>query len=112
GNLIDETYTAPFNTTLTATFFANDIPVAPADTIIPVSSRKSALNLGSSFSIPEDNATNTLALPQNIRRAVFTVSACGQADEEFWFGNVLSSNAQTFPSADGPLFGYSPFREV
>jgi hypothetical protein len=112
GNLIDDTYTAPFNTTLTATFFTIDNTVAPADSIIPISSRKSDSNLGSSFSIPEDNATNTITLPQNIRRAAFTVSACGQADEEFWFGNVLSSDVQTFPSADGPLFGYSPFREV
>ncbi|KAI9712544.1 MAG: hypothetical protein M1812_006853 [Candelaria pacifica] len=112
GNLIDHTYTASFNTTLTATFMSDpSLPVA-ADEILPISARRSSRNSGSSFSIPEANATNAILLPQNVRRALVSLSACGQADEEFWYSNVLSSNEDTFSSSAGPLFGYSPFREV
>ncbi len=112
GNLIDDTYTASFNTTLTATL-VNDpsVPVA-ADRIIPISARRSAMDSGSSFSIPGENATNEVVLPQNLARALVSLSACGQADEEFWFGNVPSSNRDTFASSAGDLLGYSPFREV
>ena len=60
--------------------------------------------------MPGTNATSTLTLPRNAKKAIFTVSACGQIDEEFWWSNVLLSDTGTF----GPnsLLGYSPFREV
>ncbi|KAI9664537.1 MAG: hypothetical protein M1821_005983 [Bathelium mastoideum] len=111
GNLINNIYTAPYNATLTASFFSADDSIVPADLIIPVSARQSASNAPSVFTFPTDNATNTLTLPQNIRRAVFTIAACGQADEEFWWSNVLSSDTQTFPQT-GALYGFSPFREL
>ncbi|KAI9766658.1 MAG: hypothetical protein M1835_007148 [Candelina submexicana] len=112
GNLIDDIYTASFNTTLTATFMYDpNVPVA-ADVILPISARRSSTDTGSSFSIPEANATNVILLPQNVRSATVTISACGQADEEFWFGHVLSSDQDTFLFSTGSLFGYSPFREV
>lgn len=51
--------------------------------------------------------------PRNAARAVFTVSATGQADEEFWWSNVLQSDVTTYESgANTTLFGFSPFREV
>lgn len=112
GNLIDSTYTGTFNTTLTATFFTSQDTVTPAAMIIPVSARTSSLNQASVFTLPSDNATNTLALPRNVNRAVFTISACGQATEEFWWSNVLSSDVNTFTETTGALYGYSPFREV
>ncbi|KAI9735694.1 MAG: hypothetical protein M1818_006302 [Claussenomyces sp. TS43310] len=112
GNLIDSTYTGHYNTTLTATFFTSDDTVQPASIIIPISARNSASNGASVFKIPEDNATNTVSLPRNIHRAVFTLSACGQAAEEFWWSNVLSSDTDSFVPIDGILYGYSPWREV
>ncbi|KAI9776462.1 MAG: hypothetical protein M1839_009573 [Geoglossum umbratile] len=112
GNLVDDTYTAPFNATLTATFFTIENTVTPADVILPISARLSSENKPSAFSIPSENASTTYVFPRNVRRAVATLSSCGQADEEFWFGNVLSSDASAFPSSNAPLFGYSPFREV
>jgi Peptide N-acetyl-beta-D-glucosaminyl asparaginase amidase A len=112
GNLIDDTYTAPFNATLTATFFTSESTVTPADIILPISARLSSANKPSAFSIPSQNASTTYVFPRNVRRAVATISSCGQADEEFWFGNVLSSDIDAFPSSGAPLFGYSPFREV
>jgi hypothetical protein len=112
GNLIDSTYTGAFNTTLTATFFTSEETVEPAALIIPISARNGVASAASVFTLPSDNATNTINFPQNANRAVFSVSACGQATEEFWWSNVLQSDINTFVPYDGVLYGYSPFREV
>jgi len=112
GNLIDNTYTGSFNTTLTATFFNSQEKLQPADLIIPISARNGAASASSVFIVPSANATNTIAFPQNVNRAVFSISACGQSTEEFWWGNVLQSNTNTFVPYAGTLYGYSPFREV
>ncbi|KAI1099183.1 hypothetical protein F4804DRAFT_92402 [Jackrogersella minutella] len=115
GNLIDDKYTGSFNATLTATFFVANVETdqaSPADIIIPISARKGAENRASHFLLPAENATNTVKLPQNVNRAVFSISANGQASEEFWWGNVLQSDVRTFSETAGQLPGLSPFREV
>ena len=115
GNLINDKYTGPFNTTLTATFFRADVQAGqapPSDLIIPISARKGAQNAVSQFTLPQDNATNTIGFPRNARRAVFSVSANGQADEEFWWSNVLESDTFTFNQTAGQFPGLGPFREV
>lgn len=112
GNIIDSTYTGFFNTTLTATFFSSEDTIEPADLILPISARKGAASQSSMFVLPADVAANNITLPRNVNRAVFSVSACGQATEEFWWSNVLQSNIDSFEPYDGTLYGYSPFREV
>ncbi|KAJ9156109.1 Peptide-N4-(N-acetyl-beta-glucosaminyl)asparagine amidase A [Pleurostoma richardsiae] len=115
GNLIDSTYTGSFNTTLTATFFTADVDTggaAPSDLIIPISARKGSTGGVSQFTLPQDNATNTISFPRNANRAVFSVSANGQATEEFWWSNVLQSDTLAFEATAGSLPGFSPFREV
>ncbi len=125
GNLQNDKYTASFNATLTATFFQSDggaaaapetnsgSPLGPSDVVIPISARKSATGGVSQFTLPKDNATNTVSnFPRNARRAVFSVSANGQADEEFWWSNVLQSDVLAFNATAGQLTGFSPFREV
>ncbi|EFX04402.1 asparagine amidase a [Grosmannia clavigera kw1407] len=115
GNIVNDKYTGSFNTTLTATFFMSDVDTggaSPSDLIIPISARKSASNEPSLFSLPSDNATNTVSFPRNANRAVFSVSANGQADEEFWWSNVLQSDVLAFEATVGQFTGYSPFREV
>lgn len=112
GNLVNEIYTGSFNTTLVATFFTVSEPRPSADLILPISAGKSSDSAGSSFSLPDQVASVEYKLPQNINRAVVSISACGQAREEFWYTNVLSSNIDTFADAGGSLDGYSPFREV
>ncbi|KAI9892279.1 MAG: hypothetical protein M1814_001738 [Vezdaea aestivalis] len=109
GNLIDDTYTAPFNATLTATFSKAELGAQRADSILAISARRQ--NLSSAFTLPSDVAASTINFPQNVRKAVVSLSACGQADEEFWFGNVYESDRTTFPKI-GSMLGYSPFREV
>ncbi|KAF2704862.1 hypothetical protein K504DRAFT_389525 [Pleomassaria siparia CBS 279.74] len=110
GNNIDDTYTGSWYTTLTATFFAEEDSIDPADVIIPVSAHRSAENSSSAFVVPDSKAINTITLPQNVKKAVFSISACGQAAEEFWWSNVLSSDTNVF--AGTTLYGYSPFREL
>ncbi|KAH6844990.1 peptide N-acetyl-beta-D-glucosaminyl asparaginase amidase A-domain-containing protein [Chaetomium sp. MPI-CAGE-AT-0009] len=115
GNLVDDKYTGIFNTTMTAIFYNSDIETdqaPPSDLIIPISSRQGANDSISRFILPAENATNTISLPRNIRRAVFSVSANGQASEEFWWSNVLQTDVYTFNDTAGQLPGLSPFREV
>lgn len=116
GNLITDVYTGDFNTTLTVTFFHDtsvDVSTAPpADLIIPISARQSASDGVSQFTLPADNATNTIPFPQNVKRAVFSVSANGQSNEEFWWSNVLQSDVNVFAATAGSFPGYSPWREV
>ncbi|KAL8669110.1 MAG: hypothetical protein Q9168_006291, partial [Polycauliona sp. 1 TL-2023] len=112
GNLIDATYTASFNTTLTATFFTVPNTKPAADQILPISARRSADNGASAFSLPNDDASVAYSIPQNTERAVVSLLACGQATEEFWYSNVENSQVNTFVDQVGQLYGYSPFREV
>ena len=112
GNLIDEIYTATFNTTLTATFFtAPDTPEI-ADMILPISAQRSSAGQGSAFSVPSQPAIIVHEFPLNIEKAVVSLAACGQDHEEFWYTNVLSSRTETFGDEAGSLSGYSSFREV
>ena len=112
GNLVDSTYTGPFFTTLTATFFTVPDSQPTADTILPISAEQSGVNMGSAFTVPSQNASVSYKLPQNVERAVISLSACGQIDEEFWYTNTFSSEVNTFESTAGTLYGYGPFREV
>ncbi|KAK5127571.1 hypothetical protein LTR85_006911 [Meristemomyces frigidus] len=111
GNLITDVYTGDYNVTLTAAYFTADDSISPADLILPVSKRLSSQNMPSVFTIPGDTASNVVTLPQNVKKAVFTIAATGQSAEEFWWSNVLQSEVNTFPDY-GLLYGYSPFREV
>jgi hypothetical protein len=110
GNIIDQTYTGPFNTTLTATFFSEPVKVKPADVILPLSAKRSATGQSSAWNVPDTKAADTFIIPQNAKKAIFSLSACGQMDEEFWWSNVPSSTTLTF--GNNTLLGYSPFREV
>ncbi|KAH8701483.1 peptide N-acetyl-beta-D-glucosaminyl asparaginase amidase A-domain-containing protein [Phaeosphaeriaceae sp. PMI808] len=111
GNLVDDTYTGIWNATLTATFFTANNTIKHADIIIPVSARRSAANQSSAFIVPESKAMTNLKIPQNAERAVFSISACGQAAEEFWWSNVFTSDTKVFGN-ETTLYGHSPFREL
>ncbi|KAK2065258.1 hypothetical protein LY76DRAFT_499957 [Colletotrichum caudatum] len=114
-NLIDDRYTGPFNCTLTATFFKSDVGTVnavPADLIIPISSRNASSNTGSAWQVPEREAVSTVKFPRNANRAVFSVSANGQGTEEFWWSNVLESDALAFNATVGIAPAGSPWREV
>ena len=111
GNLVNSVYTGIYNVTLTAAYFTAEDSITPADLILPISARQAAENMPSVFTVPPNTASNELTLPRNVKKAVFTVAATGQSEEEFWWSNVPQSTIDTFPSY-GELYGYSPFREV
>lgn len=111
GNLVDDTYTGKWETTLTATFFTVDDAIDAANVIIPISAHQSSLDKPSAFVVPDSKAIDTLTLPRNVKKAVVSLSAVGQATEEFWWANVLSSDTTVFGN-ETTLYGYSPFREV
>jgi hypothetical protein len=112
GNLIDDTYTGSYNTSLSAVFFTTEDHKPAADVVLPISRRLGGQDQPSAFQIPEMGpAKNSLAIPRNAQRAIFSISACGQADEEFWWSNVPNSTTQTF-GANNTLTGYSPWREA
>jgi hypothetical protein len=110
GNIIDQTYTGPFNTTLTATYFTESVKVTPADVILPLSAKLSSTGRASAWNVPQTKALDSFTIPRNAKKAIFSLSACGQMDEEFWWSNVPSSTTQTF--SNNTLLGFSPFREV
>jgi hypothetical protein len=112
GNLVDDVYTGSFNATLTATFYT-PLPIAPpkpADLILPITAKKGAAGQPSHFHLPSERAIAQPVLPQNTIRAVLSISASGNADEEFWYTNVPSEYSRTF--GDDVLPGYGPFREL
>lgn len=114
-NAVNVNLTGVWNTTLTASFFNAPQAFTPADTIIPISARQA--NNGSRpsvFTIPGSTPASNVVInfPRNAARAIFSVSATGQGNEEFWWSNVLQSNTQTYNASGATLFGFSPFREV
>ncbi|KAK0745397.1 peptide N-acetyl-beta-D-glucosaminyl asparaginase amidase A-domain-containing protein [Apiosordaria backusii] len=124
GNLINEKYTGIFNTTMTAIFYNDPNPLPankaqqapPSDLILPISAQLSSTNSPSVFTLPSQRAVRTFpagSLPRDMRRAVVSLSTTGQANEEFFWSNVLESDTATFTGdGDEYLPGLSPFREV
>lgn len=115
GNVVDgDLYTGIYNVTLEALYFDDEYSEGfhPAEMIYPISNLTSAENQTSVFSLPDDSGSVSLTLPRNIKTAVVSLMASGNSAEEFWYTNVPSEYVDTFPSNEGWLYGYSPFREV
>ena len=111
-NIVNDVYTGPLATTLTATFFTVSHSPATADQILSIAGNPSG-TWGAAFQVPNDGpASVELELPKNVERAVISISACGQQAEEFWYTNVFNDDTDTFPDTVGELYGFSPFREV
>ncbi|KAI6087431.1 hypothetical protein F4821DRAFT_108176 [Hypoxylon rubiginosum] len=115
GNVIDgDRYTGFFNVTLEALYYSDVYTTGfhPAKYIYPISTLSSSSNTTSLFSLPGDSGSVNLTLPRNVKNAVISLAASGNGAEEFWFTNVPTEYVNTFPSNEGWLYGYSPFREV
>lgn len=112
-NLVNENFTGPYNTTVTATFFQSTAVAAkPADSIIAITAAQSSTGGASRWQIPDDSASKAVSFPQNANRAVFSVAATGQGGEEFWWSNIPDSTVYTFNDTTGALSGGSAWREV
>lgn len=85
--------TGTYVTTITATFFTAKQPVDAANVVLPLSAKK-GLNASqpSAFTISSANASTVLtagSIPRNANRAIVTLAATGQGDEEFWWKSVV-----------------------
>ena len=95
GNLIDDVYTGAFNVTLTATFFNAKNSAKPADLILPVSKDDAAGNMASVFDLSKDKAISSLAISRNTKKAIFTIAATGQSNEEVSHQQTTPISKQT-----------------
>lgn len=109
-NIYDSVFTGNFNVTITALFYNDKGSVTPADAILPISSQSSVSNKTSVFSLPDGNATVSLTFPRNVERAVVSVFASGNGNEEFWYTDVPGQFTSTFSKAFAN--GYGPWREL
>lgn len=120
GNAVDEKNTGSFHVLVTAHFFDDGTdffhsgphPEAP-HYIMPISAERSEELQPSYFSYPHEDARALVLMPRNIHRAILTVAATGQGEEEFWWSNVPQSAANYFQSDGGnSLPGMGSFREI
>ncbi|EPS44777.1 hypothetical protein H072_1220 [Dactylellina haptotyla CBS 200.50] len=112
GNTVTDLLTGTFTVTLSAHYFKLDLPPQqkPADVVAPVSKMQGSYGQPSHFNLPNDLAQAKLSVPGNVKKAVLSVIASGNADEEFWYTNVPDNLANSFPNTT--LFGHSSYREV
>lgn len=111
-NIYDSVFTGNFNVTITALYYNEDEKnVNPPDAILPISSLSSAENKTSVFSLPDGNASVSLTFPRNVQRAVVSVFASGNGQEEFWYTDVPAELTSTFHN-NTFAYGYGPWREV
>lgn len=82
GNEIEGVLTGAYNVTLTAAFFTAEDSITPADKILPISPQLGSQDEASVFTVPPDTASSVWTLPRNVKKAVFTIAATGQIDEE------------------------------
>ncbi|KAK7206570.1 peptide N-acetyl-beta-D-glucosaminyl asparaginase amidase A-domain-containing protein [Myxozyma melibiosi] len=110
GNLVDDTYTGAFHIILTATFYNDKLSDTPPDLILPISARRSTADKPSHFLLPQDSAAVQLSLPRSATKAVALITASGNAAEEFWYANIISSEKDAFPGES--MLAHGPHREV
>lgn len=90
-NIVSSVDTGIYNVTLTAAYFTAEDSITPADLILPVSTREAASNMSSVFTVPPNTASNLLTFPRNVQKAVFTIAATGQIDEEVSVAKMRSN---------------------
>lgn len=114
-NIFDSVFTGNFNVTITALYYDDDAGngtiINPPDAILPISSLSSAQNVTSVVSLPDGNATVELTFPRNVERAIVSIFASGNGNEEFWYTDVPAQFLQTFGNTTFAN-GYGPWREV
>ncbi|KAK6344317.1 hypothetical protein TWF696_007957 [Orbilia brochopaga] len=112
GNIVNDVLTGTFAVTLTAHYFKLEVPPQhkPADVVVPVSKMQGSNGQPSNFVLPNDFAGSTISVPKNVKKAVLSVIASGNSNEEFWYTNVPDNLANAFPNT--PLLSHSSYREV
>ncbi|WP_045311013.1 peptide-N4-asparagine amidase [Lentzea aerocolonigenes] len=111
GNVVNDTYTGPFDIEVTVTYYqASPRYPAPrqADVVLPLSA--DAALPGWQFLKDGKKFSKQLVVPPNTAKLTAEIYARGGGCEEFWWSNVPSDLAAKFP--DAGLCGGGTYREV
>lgn len=111
GNVVNDTYTGPFDIEVTVTYYQADRShPAPrqADVVLPLAADAGAP--GWQFVRDGHNYTAQVTVPANTAKLTAQVYARGGGCEEFWWSNVPSELADAHPEAG--LCGGGAYREV
>ena len=111
GNVVNDTYTGPYDITVTVTYYQADrAHPAPrqADTVLPLAA--DATKPGWQDLADGKNYTAQVTVPANTAKLTAEIYARGGGCEEFWWSNVPDSLVQANPSAG--LCGGGAYREV
>lgn len=111
GNVVNETYTGPYDVEVTITYYQADrAHPAPrqADVVVPLAADAKqpgwqALPDGKSY-------TAQVSVPANTEKLTAEIYARGGGCEEFWWSNVPTELAKAYPQAG--LCGGGTYREV
>lgn len=117
GNMVTEKYDGSFSVVVSAHFWNfNQSSPHPqgAQTIYPITAQRSQEKQASAFRFPQEKAEVIIAsFPNTANRAILTVAATPQGDEEFWWSHVPQAAVEHFDSDGGNrLPGLSSFREI
>jgi hypothetical protein len=113
GNYVVGPYNGSFNATLSVEFYNVVSPPAsiPPDKIISLS--KPVTNgISTYFSLPDDNASVAISIPDNSSRLSLEVFASGNGQEEFWYSNIPDEYVYTFGAWNISFLGQGSFREI
>ncbi|KAL4067629.1 peptide N-acetyl-beta-D-glucosaminyl asparaginase amidase A-domain-containing protein [Scleroderma citrinum] len=109
-NIVNSKLTGQYATTLHATFYvaSGEHPTAgQSNLIVPISTLSD--KLANDASVPPAFSLN-VTLPQNTVEIYAELYASGNAQEEFWYGNVANDYIGDLPA--DTTYGGGPFREV
>ena len=99
SNVYGGLYTSAFNFTLKVLYYNDHYGnLDPADHIYLISALVSSQKVSAFMSLPDQNGTDPVTLPQNVKSALVSIIASGNSAEELWYTNVPSEYVDHFPS--------------
>lgn len=113
GNYVVGPYNGSFNATLSVEFYnvvSPPMSITP-DKIIPLS-KPVTHHINSYFSLPNDNTSIPISIPDNSSHVSLEVFASGNGQEEFWYTNVPEEYTYTFGAWNISFLGQGSFREI
>lgn len=111
GNIVNDTYTGPYDVTVKVTYYMADrAHPAPkqADVVVPLAADPT--QPGWQFLTDGHNYVSKVTVPRNTSRLSAEIYARGGGCEEFWWSNVPTDIATANPNAG--LCGGGTYREV
>jgi hypothetical protein len=113
GNYVVGPYNGSFNATLSIELYNVVSPQRSLipDKIIPLS-KPVTEQISGYFSLPNDNTSVTISIPDNSSHVSLEVFASGNGQEEFWYSNIPEEYVDTFGAWNISFLGQGSFREI